>query len=511
MKSLDVLNLYKAHTGTLSSLLESRSLKNTQKDCLVSDHDRKWTWQAFFEWSAGLSEWLSTKNLAKGSVVAVISKNSDLFVALTFAIADQGLVLVPVNPDLNENERNYILQHSEAKLILSEKAFHFEKAELVVLDESLLFKKATRLAHKAAASDLFLILYTSGTTGFPKGVMHPQKTAVMAGEAFVERMLLEPQDRLLCILPFFHINALFYSLMGSFAAGASLIVTAKFSASSFWTTAREFGATQANIIAAVGNILAARDRKEFVADHSIKKVYGAPVSLQIEKVFKEDFSIPIVIEGYGMTEIPGAINNQIEGKWKVGTMGIAAKHADHSMQFTELKVVDDEEKEVSPGDPGELVVKTPLLMTGYFKDPAQTKDSFTKNGYFKTGDLVKQDPEGFYIFVTRKKDIIRRRGENISGAEIDRVVSMHPKILEVAAIGVPSPLGEEDLFIAVVLKPNEKLSESEIYRWCEQNLSKVKCPQYIKIFAALPHTPTARVAKFKLKQDPTLLENAFKV
>jgi crotonobetaine/carnitine-CoA ligase len=295
--------------------------------------------------------------------------------------------------------------------------------------------------------------------------------------------------------------------MGSFAAGAALLVIKKFSASKFWETASHLQATQVNIIAAVGNILSQRDRSEF-KKHKIKKVYGAPVSPTIEKIFKEEFHIPITLEGYGMTEIPGAINNQIEGQWKIGTMGIAAKHPDATLPFTELKIIDDEEKEVSNGESGELVVKTPLLMKGYYKDEEQTKSSFTTDGWFKTGDLVKKDSEGFYVFVTRKKDIIRRRGENISGAEIDRIVSTHPKIAEVAAVGVASPLGEEDIFLAVVLRENQKMTEQELYEWCEKNLNKIKCPKFIRFFEKLPHTPTARVAKFKLKLDPTLKDNA---
>jgi crotonobetaine/carnitine-CoA ligase len=515
MKSIDVLNLFSANDGSLSSLLQARVAKNPKAECLVFEKERTWTWKEFQTWVAGLSSWLETKKLAKGDKVAILSRNNDLFVALIFAIADRGLVLVPINPDLTENECQYILKHSEAKFILAEKEFSAlaKKAApsgtvCIPLDASFLEKRSTVLKTTAKADDLFLILYTSGTTGFPKGVMHTQKTAVMAGEAFVERMLLEPTDRLFCILPFFHINALFYSLMGSFAAGATLLVTKKFSASKFWSMATDLKATQVNIIAAVGNILCQRDRSEFKKNHTIKKVYGAPVSTQTESIFKNEFNIPITLEGYGMTEIPGAINNQIEGKWKVGTMGVAAKHPDYSLTFTELKIVDEVEKEVEPGAVGELVVRTPLLMQGYFKDEKQTAESFTADKYFKSGDLVKQDSEGFYHFVSRKKDIIRRRGENISGAEIDRIVGNHPKVAEVATIGVPSSLGEEEIFIAVVAREEMKLSEKEIFSWCSEHLSKIKTPKFIKLFKSLPHTPTARVAKFKLKQDSELMSGA---
>ncbi len=516
MNSLDVLNLYKDHSYTLSSLLESRKEKNTSKNCTVFEKQRTYSWTEFYELSAGLSLWLREKKLKTNSKVAIVSRNSDLYVALFFAIADQDLIAVPINPDLNENEMRYILEHSEAEIVLFEKTFLDKVTQSTKglscrceeLNNTLPNLKAPKLFHKSQADRTCLILYTSGTTGFPKGVMHSQKNAVMAGEAFVERMQLDPQDRLLCILPFFHINALFYSLMGSFAAGATLLVTQKFSASQFWSLSTDLKATQVNIIAAVGNILAQRDRKEFNSKHSIKKIYGAPVSSHIEKVFREEFNVPIVLEGYGMTEIPGAINNQIQGKWKIGTMGMAALHPQPNLKFTELKIIDEEENEIIDSSAGELVVKTPILMQGYFKDPSQTQESFTKDGFFKTGDLVKKDKDGFYIFVTRKKDIIRRRGENISGAEIDRCVALHPKIAECAAIGVPSPLGEEEIFLAIVEREESNIDEKEIYEWCQKHLSAIKSPKFIKKFDKLPHTPTARVAKFKLKLEKDLLVNA---
>lgn len=516
MNSLEVLNLYKAHEYTLSTLLESRKEKNAGAPCVLFEKERSLSWDETYSLCAGISKHLAEKKLKACTKVAIVARNSDLYVALFFALADQNLIAVPVNPELTESEMHYILKHSDSQLVLHENIFSQKVAqatknlncETEELDDTYLTLNAPKLFHRGKADNTCLILYTSGTTGFPKGVMHSQKNAVMAGEAFVERMLLNPQDRLLCILPFFHINALFYSLMGAFASGATLLVTQKFSASQFWNLATELKATQVNIIAAVGNILAQRDRKEFNAKHNLQKIYGAPVSAHIEKVFVEDFKVPVVLEGYGMTEIPGAINNQIKGKWKVGTMGVAAKHPQPELKFTELKIIDDEEKEITDSSAGELVVKTPILMQGYFKDPVQTKASFTADGYFKTGDLVKRDNEGFYVFVTRKKDIIRRRGENISGAEIDRCVSLHPKVAECAAIGVPSPLGEEEIFLAIVPKDNSSLDEKEIFEWCQKNLSSIKCPKYIKKFISLPHTPTARVAKFKLKLEKDILIGA---
>jgi len=355
--------------------------------------------------------------------------------------------------------------------------------------------------------DICLILYTSGTTGFPKGVMHSQRNFVLAGEGFVERMYLQPEDRLLCILPLFHINALFYSLGGTVAAGASIVLAPRFSASGFWPLAAKSGATEVNILAAVGSILTRRPRTEFVPGHRLRKVYGAPITPEAAEAFRNEFGVSTLIEGYGMTEIPGACNNPFLGPQKLGSIGRPALHPDHRIPLAELRVADEEGRDVPDGETGELLARTPILMKGYYRDPEQTAAAF-RDGWFMTGDLVRRDRDGFYYFVARKKDIIRRRGENIAGAELDRVVGLHPGVAEAAAIAVPAELGEDEILVAVVAKPGATLTASDIAQWCAQRLAPAKVPRYVAFVNSLPHTPTHRVAKFPLKNDPTLLARA---
>jgi crotonobetaine/carnitine-CoA ligase len=263
------------------------------------------------------------------------------------------------------------------------------------------------------------------------------------------------------------------------------------------------------MLAAVGNILARRPRTEFVP-HGLRKVYGSPVSAMIEKTFREEFGVPLVIEGYGMSEIPGACNNLIAGENRIGSMGVAALHPDHSMKFAQLRVVDDEGRDVPDGETGELAVKTPIIMQGYFRDPQQTTAAF-RDGWFLTGDLARRDRDGYFWFVSRKKDIIRRRGENVSGAELDRVIGEHPSVVEAAAIAVPSELGEDDILVAVVEKPGASVTPSEIAEWCRSRLAPSKQPRFVAIVPSLPHTPSHRVAKFRLKDDPQIRARAVEV
>jgi crotonobetaine/carnitine-CoA ligase len=523
---IEVLRLYPEHDGTLNGMLASRSRADPERPFLLFQ-DMTLSWGQFESDVRRLGGALAARGIGKGARVAVMAPNSHTYVVLFFALARIGAILVPVNPDFGVDEAGYVLRHAEVAaaactaeiLPVAQRACEGMSVPpwFVLLDGSVAgvpsvlgFLDAAPQAPpptKIGPDDICVILYTSGTTGFPKGVMHSQRNFVMAGEGFVERMHLQPEDRLLCILPLFHINALFYSLGGTLAAGASIVLASRFSASGFWSLAARSGATEVNIIAAVGNILARRPRSEFVPGHRLTKVYGAPVPPEAADVFRNEFGVATLIDGYGMTEIPGASNNPFLGPHKVGSLGKPALHPDRRLPFAALRVVNEEGGDVPDGEVGELLVRTPIVMKGYFRDPEQSAAAF-RDEWFITGDLVRRDAEGFYHFVARKKDIIRRRGENIAGAELDRVLGRHPGIAEAAAIAVPSDLGEDEILVAVVAKADAKLTASDIAAWCAEHLAPAKIPRYVAFVASLPHTPTHRVAKFALKQDPTLLARA---
>jgi crotonobetaine/carnitine-CoA ligase len=335
--------------------------------------------------------------------------------------------------------------------------------------------------------------------------MHSQRSFVTCGEAFVQRVHLQDDDRVMIVLPLFHINALFYSVAGTLAAGASMAIVPRFSASTFWQAAVDTGATEVNIIEAIGTILKNRPRSEFRPGHGIRKVYGVRES--VADTFRDEFGIPHLIGGYGMTEIPGVTCNPFDGPQKKGSMGPIGRHPDPSRPWAECCVVDDEGRDVGAGNMGELVVKTPILMQGYFRDPEQTKAAF-RDGWFLTGDLVRRDEDGYFYFVSRKKDIIRRRGENIAGAELDRVVSTHPAVHEAAAIAVPSELGEDEILVAVVPKSGQRVTAEEIAQWCRERLAPMKVPRFVAVVDELPHTPTHKVAKAVMRSDRTLVERA---
>src|SRR5262245_60868401 len=391
---LEVLAHFPGHVSTLWGMLESRARAGPARPLLLFQ-GCVCTYGKAAARAETIARSLYARGIARGERVAIMATNSEAHVLLLLALANLGAIAVPVNPELNATEAGYIFQHAEVVAIAcTSAALPAARATsrelpnapwLILLDEEsdslvtfpdLLRPSASHGPPAPGPDDPCLILYTSGTTGFPKGVMHSQRNFVLAGEMFVERMYLQPDDRLFVVLPLFHMNALFYSLGGALAAGASLLLAPRFSASTFWRTAAEGGATEVNILAAVGAILTRRPRTEFVPGHRIVKVYGAPIPPDVAGVFRNEFGIGIAIEGYGMTEVPGVCHNPFDGPHKPGSLGRPARHPDHARPFAEMRVVDENGADLPDGTPGELLVRSPIAMTGYFRDPELTAGAF---------------------------------------------------------------------------------------------------------------------------------------
>lgn len=513
MTPIEVLRLYPEHDGTLRSMLDARASVAPDRELFVF-RGVAWTYREVVARVDRAAAFYASLGARRGDRVGVMTHNHPSTLVTFFALAHLGAIMVPVNPDFGVEEARYVFEHagvcgvlcSEAARAVVDAACSSLSPFVVSTDAELTAIGAPPLA--GTADETCVLIYTSGTTGFPKGVMHSQRNVLLAGEGFVERMHLTPSDRLLCVLPVFHINALFYSFAGALAAGATLILEPKFSASAFWRTVKETGATEVNTLAAVSSILMRRSRSEFVPGHSLRKIYGAPFSEEMYRIFRDEFAVPTLIEGYGMSEIPGVLNNPFERPHRVGSMGRPSRHPDHAMPFAEMKVVDDDGREVPEGETGELYVRTPIVMKGYYRDPEQTAAAF-RDGWFITGDLGRRDTEGYFWFVARKKDIIRKRGENISGAELDRVIGSHPAVLEAAAIPVAAELGEDDILVAVVAR--EPITAEAIAAWCRDRLAPIKVPRYVVFVDSLPKTATHRVEKYKMRNDPTLHARAVEI
>ena len=521
---LEVLKLYAEHDYTLLGAFASRMQRDPARPFMVYE-GCTWSWEAFHDALLRTARVLAARGIKKGCRVAVMARNNPGHPLMLFALARLSAIMVPVNPEFGVAEAGYVLHHAgvaavacgaDTLAVAREASSGIDPqpwfmlldgaAEGVpALDDLVAAAPDTALPANTGADDTCLTVYTSGTTGFPKGAMHSQRSFVTCGEAFVQRIHVQPDERIMIVLPLFHINALFYSVAGTLAAGACMIIVPRFSASTFWQTAADSGATEVNLIEAIGAILMNRPRSEFRPGHRITKIYGARQA--VVETFRNDFHIPHLIGGYGMTEIPGVACNPFEGPQKPGSMGPIGRHPDPARPWAQCRVVDDEGRDVPVDEAGELTVKTPIIMQSYFRDPEQTKAAF-RDGWFLTGDLVRRDADGYFYFVARKKDIIRRRGENIAGAELDRVIDAHPAVLETAAIPVPAELGEDEILVAVVLKPGQALTAQEIAQWCRERLAPQKVPRYVVFVDELPHTPTHKVAKMALRGDAALRQRA---
>jgi carnitine-CoA ligase len=332
------------------------------------------------------------------------------------------------------------------------------------------------------------MMYTSGTTGPPKGVvatgydMTPLQTVlgtigVKAGETMYTA------------LPLFHGNALLISALGSIMLGAKLALAEKFSASRFWDDCRKYDAVEFNSLGAMMPILLKQPPKPNDRDNPVRVVLSAACPESVWREFEERYAVRIV-EFYGMVDAPGFLMNDVG---RVGSMGKPISGID-------FRIVDDDDQPLPPGKVGELVFRHPKgALTHYHKLPEATKDAY-RDGWFHSGDLAMMDDEGFYYFKGRKKASMRRRGENISAWEIESVLNQHPKILESAAFPVPSEVSEDDVAVAVVMRPGESLEPEEVLDFCKGRMAHYAVPRYLEFVAEIPKTGTHRVQYGILKE-----------
>ena len=527
---LEVLQQFESHHYTIPSAFASR-LKTNGSKAFCYFEGREVSWAEFERDVQKMQGYLLSQKIQAGDRVGIVAKNHYAHLVLLFSLASLSAILLPINPQFGTTELGYVLKNSEPSLLflesellstvqaacqeqdlkptqvlLSQSAKVSKEDLLPTLEEVLRpFEHFIAPPSSAQADDTCVIIYTSGTTGFPKGVMHSQRSFLLCGEAYIERLYIQTNDRIMVVLPLFHMNALFYSVAGAVCAGATVALMPRFSASQFWKQALDSKATTVNLIEAACNILKLRPRSEFYPGHTIRCAYG--VRNNAHDVFLNEFKIPYFVSGYGMTEIPGVTCSPYGAIQKPGTMGPIGKHPNPHQPWAECRVVDDEGRDVPDGQTGEMIVRTPIIMQGYFRDAAQTQASF-RDGWFLTGDLVSRDRDGYYTFVSRKKDIIRRRGENIAGAELDRIIGNHSDVAEVATIAVPAELGEDEILAAIVLKKHATANAHDIQAWCAQHLAPMKVPRYIAFLEELPYTPTQKISKAILRADSSLISKA---
>jgi crotonobetaine/carnitine-CoA ligase len=453
---------------------------------------------------ASMAAGLAALGVIRGDLVLVPMSNTAGHLFTWLALMRLGAILVAANPASSPAETSGLVAQTEPRLVLGDA----DVESLLAAGDS-----DAPAGPGPRADDPAVLIPTSGTTGRSKLVTQTHRAYVLAGEGFPWWMELTADDRLMTSLPLFHINAPAYSVLGSVAARAGLVLLPRFSPSTFLDSARRYGATEFNAIGAMLEMLMRQPPRPDDADTPLRLVYTGPAPTEARQLEIERRLGLRLVCGYALSESPyGTIwprNSETTGTRPYGTLGAIRQHPTLGT-INEGRVMPSrgtppnpraDDQPVPPGEVGELELRNPAVMLGYWGMPEETARVIRADGWLRTGDLVMENPDSTYTFVGREKEVIRRRGENLSPTEVEEALAAHADVAEVAVVGVPSELTEEDIKAFVVPAGDPAPAAAALHSWAAERLTRYKVPRYIELVTELPHTPTGRVAKHQLPRE----------
>jgi len=503
---------------SLGDLLRQRAAQAPDKHFLFSETDgRKFSYTEFEAAVDRVSCMLAARGVRKGDVVSLLMPNSAEYIIAYFACWKLGAIAGPINSLLKAQEIAFVISDSEAKVLLVHSDFlstiNSVRSELTSLKTVIQFddeEKALKEFHEEGTShderlpevDIdteaeAIIIYTSGTSGKPKGCLLTHGNLIANARQISEWLGFTKDDRLLTIMPLFHMNAVSVTTMSALYAGGSTVVSPKFSASRFWQIIADYKITSFGSVATMLSMLLTTYPdgvpKGLKTDQLRFAMCGsAPVPAEVMKCFEETFNC-LVIEGYGLSESTcRSTFNPPDERRRPGSCGKPIGN--------EMRVVDDDDKEVADGQLGEIVLRGENILKGYYRNPAATATAF-RNGWFHTGDVGYRDAEGFFFIVDRKSDMIIRGGENIYPREIDEVLYQHPAVAAAATIGVPDQLYGEEVAAFIVVRAGREATEEEIVAFCRARLADYKCPKTVRFVKEIPKGPTGKLLKRELRES----------
>jgi acyl-CoA synthetase (AMP-forming)/AMP-acid ligase II len=477
---------------TVRGFLDRRAAERPDAVYLVApEAGREFTYLDLQREARKLCRYLRAQGLRPGDKVGFYCANGWQAAAIFLGTMYGGFVSVPLNLLAQPSQLEYVTGHSELALAFADKenaprlAQSWKAAKIIVIDvdaPSLFTGGEGDEPVAVAEEDAALLMYTSGTTGKPKGCVLTQKN-VVCGALFVQQAhALTAQDRVLSSLPLYHINGQIVATLGPMVQGGSVVAPHRFSVSRFWALLAEHRCTWFNVVPTIiAYLVWSTENRHDVSRVRFGRSASAPLPPQLHRVFEEKFGLSI-IETFGMTETCGPCfaNPLDKAKRKYGSVGVPVGNR--------AKV----------SDIGELMVKGDNVLREYYKNPEETRKAFTPDGWLRTGDLGYCDAEGFYFVTGRLKELIIKGGENIAPREIDDVLYKHPAVLEAAAVGIPDARYGQEILAAVVLKPGAEASEAELRRFCQQELGPYKTPKLFRFLKELPKGPSGKVQRLKL-------------
>lgn len=486
--------------------------------------DRRLTFGEMRAWASRTAHALHAAGAEKGQHIGVLMENSAEHIALFFGAATLGAVWAPVNTAARGDLLRYYLAHADCTMLLVDAALYPRVAE--VLDQLPLLQRiivvgqtrdaalpdarqtvevlnfhqlpseqATAPEFDVRCYDLLMLAFTSGTTGPSKASMLSHAAALTYGTGAAQAQGYHSGDVFYVCLPLFHNNALLASMASALVCGGSVILSQRFSVSRFWTEIRDHRCTVTNLLGAMTSFLWSQPARDDDRGNHLRLVSMAPVP-RYAQAFEERFGLNIM-SNYGLSDFGMATSfTANDPKAKLGSIGRVRR----GMQ---VRVVDDHDFEVPRGELGELVLRSDepwRAAGGYYKMPEATLAAH-RNQWFHTGDRGYCDEDGYFWFVDRKKDCIRRRGENISAFEVEQILMRHPAVAQAAVFPVSTDTNDEEVGVVIIRHQDQTLTPEDVIDHCARNMAYFMVPRYIEFRAELPTTANQKLEKFKLKQD----------